>query len=134
MAKLETIEGIGPVTAEKLEAAGVGSCEALLEQGGTKAGREGLAEATGIGEGQILNLVHRADLMRVNGIGGEYSELLDVAGVDSVVELAQRNPQNLHAALEATNNEKNLVRTLPSESQVEKWIESAKTLPRAIEH
>ncbi len=134
MAKLETIEGIGPATTEKLKGAGVNSCEGLLEAGGTKAGRAKIAESTGISEGQILNLVHRADLMRVKGIGGEYSELLDVAGVDSVVELAQRNAKNLHEALEKTNAEKKLVRALPTENQVAGWIDSAKDLPRAIEH
>jgi len=134
MAKLETIEGIGPATTEKLQGAGVNSCEALLEAGGTKAGRAALSESTGISEKQILNLVHRADLMRVKGIGGEYSELLDVAGVDSVVELAQRNAKNLHETLEKTNAEKKLVRALPTESQVAGWIDFAKDLPRAIEH
>ena len=134
MAKLETIEGIGPATAEKLEAAGIGSCEALLKAGGTKAGRSELAESTGISESRVLNLVHRADLMRVKGIGGEYSELLDVAGVDSVLELAQRNPKNLLETLESVNAEKKLVRSLPSEDQLAGWIDSAKELPRAIEH
>ncbi len=134
MAKLETIEGIGPVNSEKLESAGVTSCENLLEAGGTKAGRAGIASKSGLSEAQVLKFVNHADLMRIKGIGGEYSELLECSGVDSVLELAQRNAANLTAKMTEVNEEKKLVRALPTESQIEDWIGQAKKLPRAVSH
>ncbi len=134
MAKLETIEGIGPAISEKLEAAGIKSCEALLEAGATKAGRGRIAADSGISEGQVLKFVNHADLMRIKGIGGEYSELLECAGVDTVPELAQRNGANLAAKLTEVNVEKKLVRAVPTESQVEDWIAQAKQLPKTVSH
>lgn len=134
MAKIETIEGIGPALSEKFSAAGITTCEALLESGATKAGRQQLAEKSGVGESQILKFVNHADLMRVKGVGGEYSELLEYAGVDTIPELAQRNAANLAAKLTECNLEKKLVRALPTESQVEDWIAQAKNLPKAISH
>lgn len=134
MAKLETIEGIGPALSEKLSEAGVGSCEKLLEAGGTKKGRSELAEKSGISESQLLKFVNHADLMRIKGIGGEYSELLECAGVDTVPELGQRNAANLSAKIEDINVEKKLVRSTPSESQVQDWINQAKDLPKAVHH
>lgn len=134
MSKLETIEGIGPALCEKLESAGVGSCENLLEAGGTKKGRADIAAKSGISEAQILKFVNHADLMRIKGIGGEYSELLECAGVDSVPELAQRNAANLVAKMTSVNEEKKLVRALPSEKQVDGWIKQAAGLPKAVHH
>ncbi len=134
MAKIETIEGIGPALSEKFSAAGITTCEALLESGATKAGRQQLAEKSGVGESQILKFVNHADLMRVKGVGGEYSELLESAGVDTIPELAQRNAANLAAKLTECNLEKKLVRALPTESQVEDWIAQAKNLPKTISH
>ena len=134
MSKLSTIEGIGPALSEQLESAGINSIEALLENGGTKDGRARIADASGLSVERILKFVNCADLMRIKGVGGEYSELLEAAGVDTVPELAQRNAVNLQAAMEKINAEKNLVRSVPSAKQVEDWVAQAKTLPRAIEY
>ena len=134
MSKLSTIEGIGPALSEQLESAGITSVEALLETGGTKDGRASIADASGLSVERVLKFVNCADLMRIKGVGGEYSELLEAAGVDTVPELAQRNAANLQAAMEKLNAEKSLVRSVPSTKQVEDWVAQAKTLPRAIEY
>lgn len=131
-AKLETIEGIGPVYAEKLRAAGVRSVSALLRAGATSKGRDELAEKTGIGDAFILDWVNRADLMRVHGVGEEYSDLLEQAGVDTVVELAQRNPDNLFKRMVEVNDAKRLVRRMPTRDMVARWVEQAKALPRVM--
>jgi predicted flap endonuclease-1-like 5' DNA nuclease len=131
-AKLETIEGIGPVYAEKLRAAGIRSIGALLRAGATSKGRDELAEKTGIGDAFILDWVNRADLMRVHGVGEEYSDLLEQAGVDTVVELAQRNPDNLFKRMVEVNDAKRLVRRIPTRDMVARWVEQAKTLPRVM--
>lgn len=134
MAALSTIEGIGPAYEEKLKAAGVGSCEALLEQGCTKKGRDEIAAKSGLSDSQILKFVNHADLMRVKGVGGEYAELLEAAGVDTVVELAQRNAENLTAKMAEVNAAKKLVRSLPSGKQVSGWVDQAKGLGRKVTH
>ena len=134
MAKLEEIEGIGPTYAQKLRAAGVRSIEALLKAGSTPKGRRELVEQTGIGDEYIMDWVNRADLMRVRGVGEEYGDLLEWAGVDTVVELAQRNPDNLHKKMQEVNEQKNLVRRLPTRDMVAGWIGQAKTLPRVISY
>jgi len=134
MAKLETIEGIGPVYADKLRAAGIGTVEALLRAGATPEGRQELAERTGMGAEYILDWVNRADLMRVRGVGEEYSDLLEKAGVDTVIELAQRNPDNLHQKLLEVNVEKRLVRRPPTWGMVTRWVEHAKVLPRVVSY
>lgn len=132
MAKLETIEGIGPIYAEKLRSVGVRSVAALLSAGATPEGRKQLAEKTGIGDEYILDWVNRADLMRIRGVGEEYSDLLERAGVDTVVELAQRNPDNLYEKLAQVNEREKRVRRLPTRAQVADWVEQAKNLPRII--
>jgi len=134
MAKLETIEGIGLVYAEKLRAAGIRTIEALLRAGATPEGRKELAEKTRIGDEYILDWVNRADLMRVRGVGEEYSDLLEKAGVDTVIELAQRNPDNLHKKLLEVNVEKRLVRRPPTRGMVARWVEHAKVLPRVVSY
>jgi len=134
MAKLETIEGIGPVYAARLRAAGIGTVEALLRAGATPEGRKELAERTGIGDEYVMDWVNRADLMRVRGVGEEYSDLLEKAGVDTVVELAQRNPANLHGKLLEVNVEKRLVRRPPTRGMVARWVEHAKVLPRVVSY
>ncbi|MBL8065795.1 MAG: DUF4332 domain-containing protein [Chthonomonadaceae bacterium] len=134
MANIADIEGIGPAYAEKLTAAGVKSLDDLLSTGGSKSGRTGLAEKTGISETLILEWVNRADLARIKGVGSEYADLLEAAGVDSVPELAQRNAANLSAKMAEVNSAKNLVRSLPSETSVADWIEQAKTMDRAVTH
>jgi predicted flap endonuclease-1-like 5' DNA nuclease len=132
MARIIDIEGIGEVYAQRFKAAGVNTTEALLERGSTPQGRKALAEETGISGKLILEWVNHADLFRVKGIGEEYSDLLEAAGVDTVPELAQRNAENLHVKLQEVNAEKKLVRRLPTAGQVENWIAQAKLMPRVI--
>lgn len=134
MTSLIAIEGIGPKNAEKLAHAGIRSTEALLAKGGKAKDRKTLSAETGISDTQILEWVNRADLFRVRGIGEEYSDLLEQAGVDTVVELARRKADNLCAAMAEVNATKNLVNRLPSISMVEGWIKEAKSLPRAVEY
>ncbi len=134
MTKLLEIEGIGETYAAKLEAAGIGSVEALLEACATPKGRDSVSEKTGISEKLILEWANHADLFRIDGIGSEYADLLEEAGVDTVPELAQRNAAHLHAKMKEINEAKELVRRLPSEKQVEGWIEQAKALPRALSY
>lgn len=132
--KIEDVEGIGPATGAKFTAAGVKNTDALLEKGCTKAGRKALAAATGLSEAAILKFVNMADLYRVKGIGSEYSELLEAAGVDTVPELATRNCANLCAKMAEVNAAKKLVRALPAEKTVEGWIANAKELGRKVEY
>jgi len=131
---LNEIEGIGPTYAKKLAAVGVKTAEELLERGATKRGRETLAEKTGISEKLVLEWVNLADLFRVKGVGSEYSDLLEEAGVDTVVELSRRNPENLHAKILEVNEKKKLVRRPPTLDQVKDWVEQAKKLPRKVEY
>ena len=132
MASIVDVEGIGKAYAVKLQAAGVKTTEALLEQGATPKGRKLLAEKTGIGEKLILEWVNHVDLYRIKGVGSEYSDLLEEAGVDTVVELANRKPENLFKTMEETNTKKKLVRKLPTEAQVAEWVNQAKKLPRVV--
>ena len=129
---ISDVEGIGPAYAEKLKAAGVRSVNALLEKGCTPKGRKTLAEKSGIDETLILKWVNMADLYRVRGIGSEYSELLERAGVDTVKELKTRRSDNLHAALKRVNSEKKLVRLVPGLKTVEKWVKQAASLPPKV--
>jgi predicted flap endonuclease-1-like 5' DNA nuclease len=134
VAKLEEIEGIGPVYAAKLRAAGIRSVTALLRAGATPAKRKELEERAGVGREYILDWVNRVDLMRVEGVGEEYSDLLEKAGVDTVVELARRNPDNLHAKMLEVNAKKHLVQRAPSRGMVAQWVEHAKALPRIVSY
>ncbi len=134
MAKLSAIEGIGEVYEEKLNEAGVTSVEMLLLVGATPKGRKELAEKTGIDESQILKWVNKADLFRIKGVSTQYSDLLEAAGVDTVPELAQRNPENLYQKMQEVNQEKKLVRKLPTQNQVKAWVEQAKKAPRMIQY
>lgn len=132
MAKIIDVEGIGSKYTDKLHKAGIKTTEALLKAGSTPKGRNDLAEKTGIGDAQILKWVNHVDLYRIKGVGSEYSELLEAAGVDTVPELAQRKAANLIQKIVEVNQVKKLVRKLPVESQVADWIEQAKKLPRVI--
>jgi predicted flap endonuclease-1-like 5' DNA nuclease len=134
MAKILDIEGIGPTYAQKLTATGITTTDALLEAGATPKGREELSENTGIAESLILEWVNLADLFRIKGVGEEYSDLLEEAGVDTVVELSRRNAENLHAKILEVNETKQLVRRPPALSVVQRWIEQAKSLPRKVEY
>lgn len=125
---IDTIEGIGPTYAEKLKAIGLNTTAKLLDAAKDPKGRKKVAEDSGIDASRILKWANMADLMRINGVGEEYSELLEAAGVDTVKELRNRNPQNLAKAMAETNEEKKLVRLVPSEKNVIKWVEQAKEL------
>lgn len=132
MANLLRVEGIGEVYAQKLSDAGVKTTNALLKQGATSKGRKEIAENTGISETLILEWVNHVDLFRIKGVFEEYADLLEEAGVDTVKELAQRNPENLYKKLVEVNEQKKLVRQLPGKSQVENWVAQAKQLDRAV--
>jgi predicted flap endonuclease-1-like 5' DNA nuclease len=131
---LAEVEGIGPERAAVLRKAGVRSAADLLKQGATVAGRRKLAKDTAFSSSLILTWVNNVDLFRVIGVGGEYAELLELAGVDSVPELARRNPKELQAKLAEVNSEQNVVRRVPPLATVSKWIAGAKGLPRAVQH
>ncbi len=132
MAKLTTIEGIGATGAAKLAKAKVGSTTTLLTRGATVAGRRELSKASGVTEKRLLEWVNRADLMRITGVGEEYSDLLEASGVDTVPELAKRKPANLVVAMAEVNRKKKLVRQLPTEARVTAWVAEAKTLPKVV--
>lgn len=134
MANLTDVEGIGPAYAARLAEAGLRTTDDLLAAGGTPAGRSELAAKSGIDAARLLTWVNHVDLFRVRGVGSEYADLLEAAGVDTVVELAARNAANLTQALADANARADLVRALPSESTVAGWIEHAKTLERAVHH
>jgi len=134
MADLTKVEGIGEVYAKKLEEIGIRTPEALLEKGSTPQGRKEIAEKTGISSNLIMEWVSHVDLFRIKGIGEEYADLLEAAGVDTVPELARRNPENLFQKLVEVNAEKLLVRRLPSIGLVRSWVEQAKQLPRKVHY
>ena len=134
MASIIDIEGIGEVYRGKLQGYGIKTVEKLLKEGASEKGRQMIADGTGISKSLILEWVNHEDLWRITGVGEEYSDLLEEAGVDSVVELAQRNPANLYQAMMETNQAKKLVRRLPSARQVEAWVAQAKKLPRVVTH
>lgn len=128
------VEGIGPAYAAKLQAAGVKTTDDLLARGAKPGGRTELETVTGISHSLILEWVNHVDLYRLDGVGSEYSDLLEEAGVDSPAELAHRVPANLAAKLVEINDAKKLVRRVPSEEVVAGWIEQAKKLPKIVEH
>ena len=132
MANLLRVEGIGEVYAQKLSDAGIKTTNALLKQGSTSKGRNELAENTGICETLILECVTHVDIFRIKGVLEEYADLLEESGVDTVKELAQRNPENLYKKLVEVNEQKKLVRQLPGKSQVENWVAQAKQLDGAV--
>ena len=134
MAKLEVVEGIGAKYAKDLRKAGVRSTGDLLKKGGTARGREQLAKASGLSKKLILEWVNHVDLFRIKGVFEEYADLLEEAGVDTVVELAQRNAANLYETIVETNARKKLVRRPPSAKMVKDWVAQAKKLPRAVEY
>lgn len=128
------IEGIGPKYAKTLGDAGLKTTNDLLKSAGSAAGRKSLAERTRIDASKLLEWVNRADLMRIKGIGSEFSDLLEASGVDTVKELAARVPANLHAKMAQINDAKKLVRRLPTMAEVESWVKEAKTLPAVVSY
>ncbi|MBU0757672.1 MAG: DUF4332 domain-containing protein [Nanoarchaeota archaeon] len=131
---LTTVEGIGEVYAEKLRSAEILTTQELLETGSTSKGRGAIANKTGISSSLILTWVNHVDLFRIKGVSEEYADLLEASGVDTVPELAQRNPGNLVEKMTSVNQEKKLVRKLPTTANVEDWVEQAKKLPKIVTH
>lgn len=132
--KIIDLEGVGPVYAEKLNTAGINTTDDLLTAGGTKAGRKKLADDSGIDEGKILTWVNHSDLHRLDGVAGQFSELLEAAGVDTVKEFATRNAVNLEAKMIEVNEAKNLSGRVPSSDSLQKMIDQAKTLEQKVFH
>ena len=132
--KVDEVEGIGPVIGEKLRNVGVKDTDSLLARSRTPKDRKSLAEESGLTTKQILKFANMVDLFRIDGVGSEFAELLEAASVDTVPELAQRNPANLTQAMATKNEEKKLTRRVPSEKEVTKWVEQAKNLPRMLEY
>ncbi|MEA2002286.1 MAG: DUF4332 domain-containing protein [Actinomycetota bacterium] len=134
MASIDMIEGIGHRQATSLRKARIRTVEALLKKGSTRRGRREIAAATKISEKLIVEWVNRADLMRVRGVGEEYSDLLEAAGVDTVKELRRRNSTNLLAAMVDVNTKKQLVRRLPTEAMVQRWVDHAQSLEAIVKY
>lgn len=132
--KIEKIEGIGPAYGQKLTELGIATTDALLKLCCDSKGRKDVAKKSGFSESQLLKWVNAADLMRISGIGSEYSELLEAAGVDTVKELRNRNAANLAATLAEVNQKKKLTRVVPSEKTVTKWVDAAKKVDPVISH
>ena len=132
--KINDVEGIGPVIGEKLKNAGAADTDSLLNQAKTPALRKALAAKAGLTEKQLLRFANMVDLFRISGVGSEYADLLEAAGVDTVPELARRRADNLTAAMAELNATKKLVRRVPTEAEVTKWVEQAKALPRMLEY
>ncbi len=133
--KIEDVEGIGPAYAAKLQDAGIKTTDDLLMAGGTASGRDKVAAMTGISGKLILEWTNHVDLMRIDGVGSEYADLLEAAGVDSPAELAQRNAANLAQTFQELDAARpNTVRRVPSQATVEGWIAQAKTLSKVVGH
>jgi hypothetical protein len=128
------LEGIAPGAAAMLKSVGIRTTQKLLETAKNLKGRKALAERTGFDEKEILRWANMADRMRIKGVGEDYAELLEAAGVDTVRELKYRNPSNLARAMATANRQRNLVELLPSEKAVMRWIAHAKTLPLKISY
>ena len=126
--KIIDIEGVGDVYAEKLIAAGINKASELLEKCAAPKGRKELAEATGISEKLILKWANHTDLYRINGVGPQFAELLEAAGVDTVKELRHRVAENLQPKLTEVNEQKNICNRVPAVSEVQKMIDQAKEL------
>tara|TARA_R110001592_G_scaffold363321_1_gene683778 strand:+ start:45234 stop:45641 length:408 start_codon:yes stop_codon:yes gene_type:complete len=132
--KLSEIEGIGSFYAKKLVSCGLMTQDQLLDVGSTPLGRKTIAEESGISPKLILSWLNRADLARVKGVGSDYADLLEHSGIDTVPELAQRNPSNLYQKMTEANETKKLVRNVPSENQIADWVEQAKIFGRAMHY
>jgi predicted flap endonuclease-1-like 5' DNA nuclease len=133
--QIEDIEGIGEEKGGQLRAVGIATTDDLLMAASTPAGRDKVAGMTGISAAQLLKWVNHADLMRIPGVGSEYSDLLEAAGVDSPAELAQRNAANLAQTFQELDAARpNTVRRVPSQETVEEWIAAAKGLEAAVSH
>ena len=134
MPSIDAIQGLSRAEARTLRRNKVRTTEALLKRAATRSDRRSLAGTTGLDEKEILAWVNRADLMRIKGVGEEYADLLEVAGIDTVKELRRRNPRSLLKQLSELNEKKNLVRRLPTESMVVGWVDEAKSMQPAVSY
>lgn len=132
--KIIDIKGIGSVHSATLVKEGISTVEDLLAKAASKAGRVALAAKTGIAESQVLRWVNMADLFRIKGIAEDFSDLLEASGVDTVKELRNRVPENLHKKVSEVNDEKKIAGRTPRLDEVTKWIEEAKTLAPTVTH
>jgi predicted flap endonuclease-1-like 5' DNA nuclease len=132
--KIIDVEGIGAAFAEQLAGAGVFTTDDLLREGGSRAGRASVAERTGISEKRLLEWVNHVDLMRIDGVGSEFSDMLEAAGVDSTAELAQRNAAKLAETMAELDMARNTTRRIPSEKEVQGWIDQAKSMEKVVSH
>jgi predicted flap endonuclease-1-like 5' DNA nuclease len=132
--KIEDVEGIGSAIGEKLRACGVKDTDSLLGAAKTPKQRKELAAKAGLTEKQVLKFANMVDLYRVSGVGSEFAELLEASGVDTVPELARRNAGELAKKMAEVGKAKKMVRRVPSEADVSKWIAQAKALPRALDY
>ena len=130
--KIIDIQGIGPVYAEKLVAAGIETVDQLLVKGADAKGRKALEEQTGIRHDLILTWVNHADLFRIKGVGPQFSELLEAAGVDTVKELAHRNAANLEKTMIEVNEKEHRTKRVPTAGELQKMIDQAKELPAVV--
>lgn len=134
MAKINAIEGLKKADETKLRKAGIETTEMLLDIAADKKGRTKLAKDTGISEKLLLTWVNHCDLYRVKGIGPQYAEILEIAGIDSVPELARRNAASVLEKMKEVNSKRTVVRGLPAQKQIENWIIRAKDLPKVVKH
>ena len=134
MASISAIQSMGHRNETKLRKAGVRTTDSLLKGAATRTGRRRLAKETGLSESDILSWVNRADLLRITGVGSEYADLLEIAGVDTIRELRRRNPERLLEAMTELNLRKRLVRRLPTEGMVSGWVDEAKALEPLVTH
>jgi len=132
--KVEDIEGIGSAYGDRLGKIGIETTSDLLAKGGSKKGRQTIAEKAGIPESLILTWVNHADLMRINGVAGQFSELLEAAGVDTVKEFAMRNPENLHTKMLEVNKQFGLSGKVPSVESLKDMIAQAKKMDQKVFH
>ena len=132
--KIVDVEGIGPAYAEKLEAIGISTTDDLLMAGGSAGGRERVAAQSGISGKLILEWVNHVDLMRIDGVGSEYADLLEAAGVDSCAELSHRNAKSLAETFRELDMARNTVRDIPGEAVIQRWIDQAKDLDKVVTH
>jgi len=132
--KIEEVEGIGPEFGKMLRVANIQTTADLLRECGSKAGRVNMAKISGITEKHLLEWVNLADLMRLDGVGEEFADLLEEAGVDTTQELARRNAENLAVAVAEINEKKNLTQRVPSAETIQKWIDEAGTVEDLISH
>lgn len=132
--KIQDIEGVGPSYSKLLAKAHINTVESLLDTCCNESGRQELSKQTGLSENMLLKWVNMADLMRINGVGGEFAELLEAAGVDTVKELRHRNAESLAEKMKEINSQKHLTRIVPSAKTVSGWIEQAGKISAVVTH